>query len=156
VKKGGGQCIYFRSFTHIIEFLMNIWWQLILIRSQIIIWSYLCDILCISFQYLPHIRINYVIEIVQYIYFILLIFLMCLLQVFNVLLILCNKHSSSISFFTHYLNKICFHGSQEDWNGQILGNVSFCKGHLKGNECSTFHVCIENVCTNNVFVCAIV
>jgi hypothetical protein len=41
--KGGGQCIYFWSFTHIIEFLMNIWWQLILIRSQIIIWSYLCD-----------------------------------------------------------------------------------------------------------------
>jgi hypothetical protein len=42
-KGGRGQCIYFRSFTHIIEFLMNIWWQLILIRSQIIIWSYLCD-----------------------------------------------------------------------------------------------------------------
>ena len=38
-----GQCIYFRAFTHIIEFLMNIWWQLILIRSQIIIWSYKCD-----------------------------------------------------------------------------------------------------------------
>jgi hypothetical protein len=37
------KCIYFRSFTHIIEFRMNIWWQLILIRSQIIIWSYLCD-----------------------------------------------------------------------------------------------------------------
>jgi hypothetical protein len=42
-KGGRGQCIYFRSFTHIIEFLINIWWQLILIRSQIIIWSYLCD-----------------------------------------------------------------------------------------------------------------
>ena len=40
---GGGQCIYFRSLTYIIEFLMNIWWQLILIRSHIIIWSYLCD-----------------------------------------------------------------------------------------------------------------
>ena len=42
-KGGGGECIYFWSFTHIIEFLVNIWWQLILIRSQIIIWSYLCD-----------------------------------------------------------------------------------------------------------------
>jgi hypothetical protein len=42
-EKGGEQCIYFRSFTHIIEFLMNIWWQLILIPSRIIIWSYLCD-----------------------------------------------------------------------------------------------------------------
>jgi hypothetical protein len=42
-KGGRGQCIYFRSFIHIIELLMNIWWQLILIRSQIIIWSYLCD-----------------------------------------------------------------------------------------------------------------
>ena len=41
-REKGGQCIYFRSFAHIIEFLMNIW-QLILIRSQIIIWSYLCD-----------------------------------------------------------------------------------------------------------------
>ena len=39
----GVQCIYFRSFTHIIEFLMNIWWQIILIPSRIIIWSYLCD-----------------------------------------------------------------------------------------------------------------
>ena len=28
------------SFIHIIEFLMNIWWPLILIQSQIIIWSY--------------------------------------------------------------------------------------------------------------------
>ena len=43
MKRGGGQCICFRSFTHSIEFLMNIWWQLILIRSQIIVWSYLCD-----------------------------------------------------------------------------------------------------------------
>ena len=42
-RERGGQCIHFRAFTHIIEFLMNIWWQLILIRSQIIIWSYLCD-----------------------------------------------------------------------------------------------------------------
>jgi hypothetical protein len=37
-KRGGGavHLIYFRSFTHIIGFLINIWWQLILIRSQII------------------------------------------------------------------------------------------------------------------------
>jgi hypothetical protein len=33
--------MYFRFFTHIIGFLINIWWQLILIRS-----SYLCDQNC--------------------------------------------------------------------------------------------------------------
>ena len=35
-KRGAVHYIYFRSFTHITGFLMNIWWKLILIRSQII------------------------------------------------------------------------------------------------------------------------
>ena len=42
MKRGGGSGYIF-DLLHIIEFLMNIWWQIILIRSQIIICSYLCD-----------------------------------------------------------------------------------------------------------------